>query len=432
AWARDFEPPAVCSRVTRENIISLLELFLTTGNETYLEPIPAAIDWLNSSTIGDNLWARFYELGTNLPIYCDRERKLTYNLSELGEERREGYGWQGSYGTSGISMYQEVMSKGRDDYLAERNRELTPAQRLQRAAGLEDRVRDAIESLDDEGRWVEDGWIYSSTFNSKAGYLISYLDYSGYAPAKPTVPQFDEPRFTATDESITIEIGVRSAGPAGVGEVTMRLTPPTSTEVHTFVDDGTSGDRETGDGIYTLAYSIDPETSLPVYWGMVVAEDDKGEWNLTLLPLGLISRIASGLAVIASTIEEASGLGVDLSGLSGELSLLEGELGTTPDEDGLDEILERLEDLETRIRAQTVAELIEIAADLIESAKKMGIDTTRHEIFLGRAREEFDKGNYGPARQFTEYPLRLSEEISEPLLALCLILSAALFRRIPT
>ena len=44
----------------------------------------------------------------------------------------------------------------------------------------------------------------------------------------------------------------------------------------------------------------------------------------------------------------------------------------------------------------------------------MGIDKTRHEIFLQRAREEFAKGHYGPAIQFTNYPLTLKETLPEP------------------
>jgi PelA/Pel-15E family pectate lyase len=39
------------------------------------------------------LWARFYELGTNRPIFSDRDGVIKYNLSEIGEERRTGYLW---------------------------------------------------------------------------------------------------------------------------------------------------------------------------------------------------------------------------------------------------------------------------------------------------------------------------------------------------
>jgi PelA/Pel-15E family pectate lyase len=39
------------------------------------------------------IWARFYELGTNRPIFSDRDGVVRYNLNEIGEERRSGYMW---------------------------------------------------------------------------------------------------------------------------------------------------------------------------------------------------------------------------------------------------------------------------------------------------------------------------------------------------
>ncbi|RXK54856.1 pectate lyase [Oleiharenicola lentus] len=39
------------------------------------------------------LWARFYELGTNRPIYTGRDAIVRYNLSEIEAERRGGYSW---------------------------------------------------------------------------------------------------------------------------------------------------------------------------------------------------------------------------------------------------------------------------------------------------------------------------------------------------
>ena len=39
------------------------------------------------------LWARFYEIGTNLPIFCDRDSVAKHQLSEIGYERRNGYRW---------------------------------------------------------------------------------------------------------------------------------------------------------------------------------------------------------------------------------------------------------------------------------------------------------------------------------------------------
>ena len=39
------------------------------------------------------MWARFYEIGTNRPIFSDRDGVAKHRLSEIGYERRNGYNW---------------------------------------------------------------------------------------------------------------------------------------------------------------------------------------------------------------------------------------------------------------------------------------------------------------------------------------------------
>lgn len=39
------------------------------------------------------LWARFYEIGTNRPIFADRDGVAKHDLAEIGYERRNGYSW---------------------------------------------------------------------------------------------------------------------------------------------------------------------------------------------------------------------------------------------------------------------------------------------------------------------------------------------------
>ena len=39
------------------------------------------------------LWARFYELGTNRPIFCGRDSVVKYSMAEIEYERRNGYRW---------------------------------------------------------------------------------------------------------------------------------------------------------------------------------------------------------------------------------------------------------------------------------------------------------------------------------------------------
>lgn len=41
------------------------------------------------------LWARFYELGTNRPLYLDRDSVFHYKFNEVGQERRNGYDYHG-------------------------------------------------------------------------------------------------------------------------------------------------------------------------------------------------------------------------------------------------------------------------------------------------------------------------------------------------
>lgn len=45
----------------------------------------------------DPLWARFYEIGTNYPLFPDRDGVINYALSEISYERRVGYRWLGDW-----------------------------------------------------------------------------------------------------------------------------------------------------------------------------------------------------------------------------------------------------------------------------------------------------------------------------------------------
>lgn len=42
---------------------------------------------------GHNLWARFYDIETNKPFFCDRDGIKKATLEEIGQERRGGYAW---------------------------------------------------------------------------------------------------------------------------------------------------------------------------------------------------------------------------------------------------------------------------------------------------------------------------------------------------
>jgi PelA/Pel-15E family pectate lyase len=53
---------------------------------------------------GNVMWARFYDLETNQPFFCDRDGIKKKTLAEIGNERRTGYAW---YGTWPLQLIRE-------------------------------------------------------------------------------------------------------------------------------------------------------------------------------------------------------------------------------------------------------------------------------------------------------------------------------------
>jgi len=41
------------------------------------------------------IWARFYQIGTNRPIFCGRDGIIKFRMAEIEQERRMGYAWYG-------------------------------------------------------------------------------------------------------------------------------------------------------------------------------------------------------------------------------------------------------------------------------------------------------------------------------------------------
>lgn len=51
------------------------------------------------------LWARFYEIGTNRPMFSGRDGIKKYSVAEIEAERRNGYAWYGDWGNSVLNRY---------------------------------------------------------------------------------------------------------------------------------------------------------------------------------------------------------------------------------------------------------------------------------------------------------------------------------------
>lgn len=177
AQARKFEPPAACSKVTAWNMKTLLDLSLYTSDSRYMRPIPDAITWLNASRIGPQLWAHFYELGTNKPIYPDKFGGIHYNLEEIPKERSTGDAWKnGPHIVNCIRYYEKVMGVGLKRYKQLDAVPMSSSARRTKAQKLKPAVEKAIDDLDKNGRWVRNNRLYIADFVKNFGNFVEYID----------------------------------------------------------------------------------------------------------------------------------------------------------------------------------------------------------------------------------------------------------------
>jgi len=122
AWARAFEPPSICNGESSDIVLFLMDI--DNPDEQIIKSIQSAVKWFNDSKIyytrvqtisgttekskyriittdkvvvtdstAKPIWTRYYELGTDRPLFCDRNSKFLYSLAEVSRERRTGYGW---------------------------------------------------------------------------------------------------------------------------------------------------------------------------------------------------------------------------------------------------------------------------------------------------------------------------------------------------
>jgi len=72
------------------------------------------------------LWARFYEIGTNRPIFAGRDGIKRYDMAEIEAERRIHYAWYGSWGESVARGYVRWKEKWLDGAAESFNPETGP------------------------------------------------------------------------------------------------------------------------------------------------------------------------------------------------------------------------------------------------------------------------------------------------------------------
>lgn len=116
-WARKFEPPALASAeslgivrflmsvekpslhvvVAIHKAVAWFEKTKISGLRWETVDDPTQPGGRDRKVIADSkakpLWARFYELGTDRPVFMGRDSVVHYDVAEIEHERRNGYAW---------------------------------------------------------------------------------------------------------------------------------------------------------------------------------------------------------------------------------------------------------------------------------------------------------------------------------------------------
>ena len=136
AWARAYEPPSLSGGETVGIVRFLMSIEVPTPE--IIAAIEGATAWLENVSIhglrydgftnqegekdrrvvqdpdAPRLWARFYELGSNRPIFLGRDSVVRYALAEIERERRGGYSY---YGTWADALLEKEYPQWRSRYL---------------------------------------------------------------------------------------------------------------------------------------------------------------------------------------------------------------------------------------------------------------------------------------------------------------------------
>ncbi len=92
---RPYEHPSI-SGSESVGIVRLL-MSLPDPDRRVRLAVLSALEWFAEVQLPDGQWARFYEIGTNWPIYSDRDSIVRYSLEEISAERQSGYDWHGTW-----------------------------------------------------------------------------------------------------------------------------------------------------------------------------------------------------------------------------------------------------------------------------------------------------------------------------------------------
>ncbi|WP_105103122.1 pectate lyase [Microbulbifer pacificus] len=122
--ARAFEPVALATSESADLVLFLMTL--KNPPEAIRNAIDSANRWFEQHQIrglryrrGDELpalvpaedagplWARFYDIDSDRPVFGDRDGKVYYALDQISAERRAGYGWYTERPEKALKEYRE-------------------------------------------------------------------------------------------------------------------------------------------------------------------------------------------------------------------------------------------------------------------------------------------------------------------------------------
>jgi PelA/Pel-15E family pectate lyase len=181
AAARSYEPRSLATHTTAANIRQLMNFYRLTGETKFLDPIPAALDWLQTVRLpegqerGGRAFPTFIEIGTNRPLYVHRRGSNVVNGAYYVDYSPEAT--IGHY-----SAFRAVdLAKLRRDY--EKLRKLAPADAARDSALLATERKPLP-------RFFVDGEDVGSDLNAKGGQapaiLIATLNADGWWPTPLT------------------------------------------------------------------------------------------------------------------------------------------------------------------------------------------------------------------------------------------------------
>jgi PelA/Pel-15E family pectate lyase len=172
AWARKFEPPSVTAYESLEAMETLHDIYLLTGDDKYLAPMPAALAWFDRSKLPDGSHARFYELRTNKPLFFVKDTyQLTYDDAQLPTH----YSFKDQR-QDDVDSFKKRLAQPREQLLQQLAGPQTPKEWAKRARGAADKARRAADSLDSEGRWLKNDRIDGSDFARNLNALSYYVE----------------------------------------------------------------------------------------------------------------------------------------------------------------------------------------------------------------------------------------------------------------